>query len=79
MTKQDDQMRLAYAAFAVFAEDGKIDMQELNTLLAMALEDGTMDDAEKRVLRNVFEHCDNHDLDPAVQRKIAQVREIHGI
>ena len=79
MTKHDDQMRLAYAAFAVFADDGKIDMNELNALLGMALSDGKIDKDEKRVLRNVFEHCDAHDLDPAVERKIALVREIHDI
>jgi uncharacterized tellurite resistance protein B-like protein len=78
MTQPDD-VRLAYAAFAVFADDGRLDMDELNGLLTLALADGAISEGEKRILRNVFDRLDAHTLDDPVRRKIDRIRTLHGV
>jgi len=79
--KNDHQssIELAYASFAVFADDGTIDAGELNFLLGLALRDGKVDDEEKRVLRGVFNRITEPDVSAAVWRRIQAVRSQHGI
>lgn len=72
-------IEIAYSSIKVFADDGKLDMGELNFLLGLALRDNEVDDDEKRVLRNVFEQAEQGEIDPAVQERINQVRIKYGI
>ena len=79
----DEELRshieLAYASFAVFAEDGKLDMGELNFLLGLALRDGKIDDSERAVLRGVFNRVLEHDVTAEVWKRIQVVRAQHQI
>jgi hypothetical protein len=83
MEERDETIRhnveLAYASFAIIAEDGKIDMGELNFLLGMALKDGKVTDDERRILNNVFNRIQEEDVDPMVWERIQAVRLQHSI
>lgn len=74
-----DGIELAYASLAVFADDGQLDLGELETLLGLALRDGEIDDSERAVLRGVFNRVLEPDVSGDVWLRLQQVRETHGI
>ena len=73
------QRELAYASFAVFADDGTLDLGELDFILGLALRDGIITDGEKEVLRGVFNRVLEPDVSAEVWRRIQSVRQQHGI
>ncbi len=75
----DENVELAYASLAVIADDGTIDMQELNFLLGLALRDGVITEDEKTILRNTFDHVREEAVAPQVWTRIEAVREKYGI
>jgi len=78
--EQDNStMELAYASLALFADDGALDMQEVDTLLDVALRDGVITDGEKDVLRGVFNRLTEPDVTAEVWQRIQDVRQQHGI
>ena len=79
MGEGSSHIELAYSSIRVFADDGTIDMGELNFLLGMALKDGKIDDDEKRVFRNIFKQVAKDDVEPKVWAKIQAVREKYEI
>ena len=72
-------LELAYSSVKIFGNDGKVDMGELNFLLGLALKDGQIDDDERRVLRNIFQHAEKTDLNLAVRARIREARRKHSI
>lgn len=77
--KHDEHVELAYASFAVFADDGHIDMGELNFILGLALRDGKVDDAECQILAGVFDRITEPDVSAEVWQRIKAVRRQHRI
>ncbi len=73
------QRELAYASFAVFADDGSLDLGELNFILGLALRDGVITDGEKEVLRGVFNRVLEPNVSAEVWQRIQAVRQQHGI
>lgn len=72
-------LELAYSSIKIFANDGTVDLGELNFLLGLALKDGKIDEDEKRVLRNIFAQAEKTDLSRVVRDRIAEVRRQHSI
>ena len=72
-------LELAYSSIKIFANDGTVDLTELNFLLGLALRDGQIDDDEKRVLKRIFDNAEDTDLSVATRARIQQVRKQHGI
>ncbi len=72
-------LELAYSAIKVFADDGTVDLGELNFLLGVALRDGEIDDDEKRVLGNIFDHAEKTKLSLAMRARIREVRRKYSI
>jgi hypothetical protein len=79
MVQDKDAVELAYAALAVFADDGKLDLGELNSLLGLALRDGKITDEERRVLISLFSRIREIDVEPAVWERIRAVKLQHGL
>ena len=71
-------LEIAYSSIRVFADDGKVDLGELNFLLGLALRDGEIDDEEKRVLRNIFKQARDTNLSPRVEGRIREVENRYG-
>lgn len=67
------------ASIKVFSNDGKLDLAELEHLLALALRDQTIDDEEKRVLARIFAEAEKGALAPEVAQRMAQARSQHEI
>lgn len=70
---------LAYVSLAAFADDGTLDMEEIDGLLHVALRDGKITDGEKEVLRGVFNRVLEQDVSGEVWDRIQQVRSEYGI
>jgi hypothetical protein len=77
--KDNSTIELAYASLALFADDGGLDMEEVNSLLDIALRDGVITDGEKDVLRGVFNRLTEPDVTAEVWQRIQDVRHQHGI
>jgi hypothetical protein len=75
----DTSIELAYASLAVFADDGTLDMNELKSLLDIALRDGIISDKEKDILRNIFNRVMEPKVSAEAWDRIQLVRKQHGI
>ena len=78
-SEDQSSIELAYASLALFADDGELDMEELNTLLDIALRDGVMTDREKDVLRGVFNRLTEPDVTAEVWARIQDLRQEYSI
>lgn len=72
-------IELAYSSIHVFADDGKIDLNELNFLLGIAMKDGQIDEDEKRVLGNIFKRIHKNELPEIGWQRIQAIKQRHGI
>ncbi len=68
-----------YAFLVAFANDDVIDLAELEFMEKLVLEDRTVDDEERRVLKEIFERVTARELAPAVREEIARFRAKFGI
>lgn len=72
-------VEIALSSIKIFANDGTIDLAELNFMLGLALRDHKIDDDEKAVLSSIFDKAAKGRLSPQVSQRIAQVKVQHGI
>jgi hypothetical protein len=72
-------VELAYSSIPVFADDGTIDLEELNFLLGIALKDGKIDSDEQRVLKNIFKQVDETTVTPTVWKRIVAVKKKYDL
>ena len=77
--KDRSSIELAHASLVLWADDGTLDAPELDTLLNIALRDGTVSENEKDVLRGVFNRIHEEDVSAEVWNKIQDIRKQHGI
>ncbi len=78
-SENDSSIELAHASLVLWAEDGTLDAQELDTLLNIALRDGVISDSEKDVLRSVFNRVHEEDVNGEVWAKIQDIRKQHSV
>ena len=64
---------LTMAAIRAFQHEGGISLEDIEELLAIALEDSVMDPKEKKALHQVFHFCREEDVTPEVWVKIQEV------
>ena len=78
---ENDQsgIELAHASLALWADDGALDAQELDTLLNIALRDGEISESEKDVLRGVFNRVHEEEVEADVWAKIQAIRKQHAV
>jgi len=79
VTKSRSHLDLTIASINIFSNDGLLDAAELDKLLQLAERDGAVDEDEKRVLGKIFAQAEQTKLDPAVARRIAEIRRAHAI
>lgn len=79
-TRQSAARRLAAYSFLVaFANDGTLDNAELTLLEKIALEDGVVDEEEKKVLSGIFSRVSQETVSEETWREIQRLRETYGI
>lgn len=75
MKKTYDYLELVYASVPIFANDGLVDANELDSLVAIALRDGDIDNDEKRVLQNIFAQLRQHEVSEDVWARVNDLRK----
>ncbi len=78
MSKIHSHLEIAVASIHVFSDDGKLDLAELEKLLALALRDDAVDEDEKRVLGNILTRAERDGVAAEVQTRIDEVRSKYG-
>lgn len=76
---ENSHLKIAYSSIRIFANDGQLDLMELNFILGMALRDNNINEDEKRVLSNIFKAALSGEVADVVKSRIAEVRRIHHI
>lgn len=79
MPQAKSHIEIAFRSIPVFADDGQLDIGEINFLLGLALRDNVIDDDERRVLGQIFAQAEKGHVPPKIQSRIDEVREKHGI
>lgn len=74
MSENRDYLEMTFHSINCFADDGKLDANELNQILAIALKDGVVDDNEKRVLSNIIGRLNEEELDGEMLSKVEEIK-----
>ena len=74
-----DYLEITFRSINCFANDGKLDVNELNSLVEIALKDSVIDDNEKRVLRNIIDRLTDAELTEEMHQKISDLRNHYDI
>lgn len=77
--KVQGDIELAYAALAMYSDDGSLSKDELMTLLQIALRDGSMTDREREILRGLFNRIREEDVDADTWRQLQDIRRDYSI
>jgi len=78
MSESRDYLELTFRSINCFADDGRIDADELKKLYAIAEKDGVVDDNEKRVLKNIISRVKESEMDTALQETINAIEVVIG-
>jgi len=73
MTNAKDHIEMALKAAEGFANDGKLDANELNEIIDIAERDGVIGHDEVRVLRNTIARIFPHEVDDELRNKLAEL------
>lgn len=74
MAENRDYLEMAFRSINCFADDGKLDVAELDEILEIALRDGVVDDNEKRVLGNIISRLTPDELTSEMRSKVAKIK-----
>ena len=77
--EKTDYVDLVSYAVEAFANDGRLDPQELDKLLSIASRDGKIDEDETRVLKNVLSRLRSDELSLAMRDKLRDVERKYGV
>lgn len=75
MSETKDYLEMSFRSINCFANDGKLDVGELNELVNVALRDGVVDDNEKRVLGKIISRLNATELQGELKQRVNQLRE----
>jgi len=70
-----DYLEMTFRSINCFANDGKLDAQELGEILEIAERDGEIDQNEIRVLQNIIARIKPLEVDEALKAKLAEVSD----
>lgn len=81
MTEKRSKARelAGYSFLVLFANDDKVDENELHFIERLVLEDGVIDDAEKQVLRSIFSRTKEEHMAQKVIEEIRAFREKYDV
>ena len=79
MADSRDYLEMAFHSIRCFTDDGKLDLAELNRIVAIAEADGVVDDNEKRVLAGILNRVRKSEVDGAMAARIGQLSKQYGM
>ena len=79
MSESRDYLEMTFRSINCFANDGKLDAQELGAIFDIAKRDGVVDQNEIRVLRNIIGMVKPEELDVAMLDKMREIKTELGL
>ena len=77
MKENRDYLEMSFHSINCFANDGKLDVGELEKILEIALRDGVVDANEKRVMQNIISRLTPSEMTAEMQAKVKEIQEKH--
>ncbi len=78
MSQIKSHLHLALSSIKCFTDDGRLDENEINFLMGLALADNVIDADEKRVLASIFDKALQSKHSASTARHIAEIRAKHS-
>lgn len=78
MSEPRGYLEMSFRSIQCFANDGRLDVNELGALLDIAECDGDIDDNEARVLKKIIERIRPEEIDQPMRDKLAEVAKKIG-
>lgn len=75
MAEARDYLEMTFRSIECFANDGKLDAEELGKILRIAEIDGVIDQNEIRVLRNIISKVNPSEVDDAMKAMLKTISE----
>lgn len=75
MSDSKDYLEMSFRSIQCFADDGKLDAEELGKILDIAERDGVIDENEIRVLTNIIARIKPEEVDDAMKAKLSEISE----
>lgn len=75
MAESRDYLEMSFRSIQCFTNDGRLDAAELGKILEIAERDGTIDNNEMRVLRNIITRVKPDEIDAAMRAKMMEISE----
>ncbi|MBL4660295.1 MAG: hypothetical protein JKY19_08060 [Alcanivoracaceae bacterium] len=75
MAESRDYLEMSFRSIECFANDGKLDAEELGAIFAIAEKDGEIDQNEIRVLKKIISLIRPSELDDAMKQKLSEISE----
>nr|MBF0681264.1 hypothetical protein [Pseudomonas sp.] len=78
MSEPRDYLEMSFRSIQCFANDGRLDVNELGALLDIAERDGDIDENEIRVLKKIIGRIRPEEIDQPMRDKLAEVAKKIG-
>ena len=75
MSESRDYLEMSFRSINCFADDGKLDADELAEIFAIALRDGKVDANEVRVLNNIIKRLTPGELTEEMKAQLKEIEE----
>jgi hypothetical protein len=73
MSGSRDHLEMSFMSIQCFADDGKLDAEELGSIVRIAERDGVIDENEIRVLRNIISRIKPEEVDDTMRRRLQEI------
>jgi len=70
-----DHIKIAFESIQCFANDGKLDADELGKLVAIAERDGEFDQDEVRILSSIIKRIKPEEVDDAMRLRLDELSQ----
>jgi len=74
MSENRDYLEMSFQSINCFVNDGKLDVNELDKILNIALKDGVVDDNERRVLSSIISRLTPQELNSEMLSKVDEIK-----
>jgi hypothetical protein len=79
MAESRDYLEMAFHSIRCFTDDGKLDLGELDRIVAIAERDGVVDDNEKRILSGIVGRVREEEVNSTMAARLVELRGKLGL
>ena len=76
MTESGKAREMFLLGMESFRSNGRLELEELDRIIALGLEDGSLDSAERSILIDIISSMSSKDLTPEVWLRVEQIVQV---